>query len=211
MKELWKTQVGSHLWKMNHEGSDNDYFTVHIVPSKDILNGSVTKLRSKVMKIEGDDYVSHEVGKVVDELIKGNVNFLTGIMSDIVIHNKHEYLYELQNRVKEYGQTKACVHSIKGLAMGNYTRYVLGNEDDPTISKRCGIINRSLLFGINLLNGRGFQFNSVINDNTPKDVRRYLNVFDVIVENSSLPETTNPKPFRDWLYNLRLDELNGKI
>ena len=210
MIELWRTQIGSHLWKMNHEGSDNDFFAVHIAPSEDILNGSITKSSSKVMKIKGDDYVSHEVGKVVDELIKGNINFLTGIMSDIIVYNRSCYLYELRDLVKEYGQTKACVNSIKGIAIGNYTRYVLGNENDPTISKRCGIINRSLLFGINLLSGEGFKFNPVINP-TPKNTCYLFKGFDYAVKNSSLLEKTNPEPFRDWLYNLRLDELNGRI
>jgi len=210
MIELWKTQIGSHLWKMNHEGSDNDYFTVHIVPSEDILNGSITKLSSKVMKIEGDDFVSHEVGKVVDEIIKGNVNFLTGIMSNIIVYDRSCYLYELRDLIKEYGQTKACVHSIKGIAMGNYTRYVLGNENNPTINKRCGIINRSLLFSINLLSGEGFKFVPVINT-TPDDVCYMFEVFERAIETSNLFENTPPKPFRDWLYNLRLDELNGRI
>ena len=210
MKELWKTQVGSHLWKMNHEGSDNDYFAVHIASSKDILNGSITKLSSKVMKIKGDDFISHEVGKVVDELIKGNINFLTGIMSDIVVHNKHGYLYELQNRVKEYGQTKACIHSIKGIAIHNYTKFILGNKNNPDISKKCGIINRSLLFGINLLNGEGFKFISIVNT-APDDVCYMFKVFEKAIETSNFFENTPPKPFRDWLYNLRLDELNGKI
>lgn len=210
MIKLWRTQVGSHLWKMNHEGSDNDYFAVHITPTEDILNGSITKLSSKVMKIKGDDYVSHEVGKVVDELIKGNINFLIGIMSDIIVYDRSCYLYELRDLIKEYGQTKACVHSIKGLAIHNYTKFILGNENDPNISKKCKIINRSLVFGINLLNGNGFQFNPVM-VNTPKHVCNIFRIFNESVENSKLPETINPKPFRDWLYNLRLDELNGRI
>ena len=211
-KELWKTQIGSHLWGMDHEGSDNDYFAVHIVPTSYILDGSVKNFDSVVMKSNGDDYVSHEIGKVIDELIKGNINFLTAIMSNIVIEDKYEYLPELQNIVDNYGRTKACINSIRGIAKHNYDRYILGNEDDmsPKFIKKCGIISRSLVFGINLLYGHGFNFEAV-SEQSPDDVLRWMDEFEIAVEESELPDTTDPKIFRHFLHAVRLDEMRGYV
>ena len=194
--------------------SDVDLFSAYIIPTKDILSGKNRGYGSHCSGSSGageEDKVSHEIGKIVDELIKGNINFLVGTLSSLVIsHHEIDTLTELKHIVEEYGQTKTCTHSIRGLAVHNYRKYVIGSDTarDYPLTKKCNSINRVLLFGINLLNGNGFEFKSVTNQ-TPEDVKVLLEEFDKAVITSKLPDKTNPEPFRNYLFKLRMLELNG--
>lgn len=212
MMQLWETNVGSHVWSMNRPDSDVDVFTAYIIPSSDILSGKNKSGGSHNSHTEEVDKVSHEIGKVIDELIKGNINFLIGTLSPIVISEHGNYLRTLKEIVIEHGQTKSCVNSIRGLAVSNYKKYVIGSDTsrEYPLTKKCNTINRTLLFGINLLNGNGFEFKPVKNQ-TPEDVKSLLEEFDKVVENSKLPEKTDPEPFRNYLLDLRIKELNNEL
>lgn len=214
MTILWITNIGSHTWLMNHPDSDIDLFTAYIVPTKDLLSGENRGYGSHCSGNSGtgeEDKVSHEIGKIVDELIKGNINFLVGTLSPLIIsQHKIDCLTELKNIVLNYGQTKACVRSIRGLAVHNYRKYIIGSDTarDYPLTKKCNTINRVLLFGINLLNGNGFEFNPVKNQ-TIEDVKALIEEFDKASVISKLPDKTDPEPFRDYLFKLRMLELNG--
>lgn len=213
MKKLWTTNVGSHVWNMNRPDSDIDLFTAYIVPTTDILSGKNRGHGSHNYQCEGEDHVSHEIGKIVHELIKGNVNFLVGTLSDIILYQQNNYLQRLVKLVNEHGQTKACTHSIRGLATHNYRKYIENCNTDKKellITKKCNTINRMLLFGINVLEGNSFKFTPV-SDQTPADVKEMLDRFDDVVLNSSIPEKTNAEPFQDYLLEVRLNELRGLI
>src|SRR5574341_1477687 len=168
MKTLWISNVGSHAWLMNRPDSDIDIFTAFIVPSRDILSGRNHGGGSHCSGSSGAgdvDKVSHEIGKIVDELIKGNINFLVGTLSPILISQHKDCLRSLKNILIEHGQTKACIHSIRGLAVHNYRKFITGSDTarDYPLTKKCNTINRVLLFGINLLNGNGYEFKPVTN------------------------------------------------
>lgn len=215
-KLLWTTNIGSHAWLMNRPDSDIDLFTAYIIPTKDLLRGKNRGFGSHCSGSSGkgeEDKVSHEIGKIVDELIKGNINFLVGTLSPFVI-SRHEIdcLTELKNILIEHGQTKVCTHSIRGLAVHNYRKYIIGSDTarDYPLTKKCNTINRVLLFGINLLNGNGFEFKPVQNQ-TPEDVKVLLEEFDKVVIASKLPDKTNPEPFRDYLFKIRMMELGGVL
>lgn len=213
MNKLWTTNVGSHAWKMNRPDSDIDLFTACVVPTVDILSGRNRGHGSHNFQSEDEDHVSHEIGKIVNELIKGNINFLVGTLSNLIIYQQNDYLTELRQILEEHGQTKACTHSIKGLAVHNYRKYIVNcntDKKDQLLTKKCNMINRTLLFGINVLEGSGFIFTSIKNQ-TPHDVKELIDYFDDAIINSPLPETTDKKPFQDWLLRVRLKELEGNI
>jgi predicted nucleotidyltransferase len=200
---------------MNTPESDIDIFSAYIVPTKDILSGVNSGYGSHCSGSADPgkiDKVSHEIGKIVEQLIKGNINYLIGTLSPLITFQHNKWLSELKSIVFEYGQTKACTHSIRGLAVHNYKKYVVGSDTarEYPIIKKCNTINRTLLFGINLLAGNGFKFTPVIKQ-TPEDVRRMLQKFDYAVIESELPERNNPKPFHDYLLKIRLSELNGTL
>lgn len=210
--ELFETNIGSHAWQMNRPDSDIDLFSAYIIPTRDLLSGRNHGYGSHCSGSSGageEDRVSHEIGKVVNMLIKGNINFLVGVLSPIVIHDHNNWLECLRSIVEVYGQTKACTHSIRGLAVHNYRKYK-DITDDKVLTKTCNTINRTLLLGVNLLNGNGFKFQPIWNQ-TPEDVINMLDEFDKAVLNSKLPEATDPEPFREYLYNVRLAELKGEL
>jgi len=198
---------------MNHKDSDIDLFTAYIVPTIDILSGENIGNGSHNQQSTELDIVSHEIGKIINELIKGNINFLVGTLSTTILCQRKHYLDDLKQLLNEYGQTKSCKNSIRGLAFSNYKKYIINCNSDKKeqlITKKCNTINRTLLFGINVLNGNGFKFMPTFNQ-TPEDVTEMLDLFDKTVIKSKIPEKTNPKPFRDFLSTLRIKELNGEL
>lgn len=212
MNELWTTIVGSHVWQMNNPNSDTDLFTAYIIPTEDILSGRNRGNGSHNYQSVTEDRTSHEIGKIINELIKGNINFLVGTLSYLVIHQHNNCLNDLKYLLKQHGQTKACVNSIKGLATSNYKKYIVNcnsEKKEHLVIKKCGMINRTLLFGIGVLEGNGFNFMPIVNQ-TPTDVKEMLDRFNQAVIDSTLPEKTYPDPFRNYLFNLRLKELDGK-
>lgn len=212
MIDLWTTVVGSHVWNMNHEKSDLDLFNVYVAPSKDILIGNTKSGKSSHIIDQNVDIASHEVGKVVQQLIKGNVNYIIGVMSPLETYSTGVYHVDLQQIVTESGLTKACVPSIRGLAISNYKKYILSSTPltEQEITKKCNTINRTLQFGINILEGNGCKFYK-ITDQTPNDVIKMLHRFDEVVANSKLPEQLNPLPFHEYLLKIRMAELDGTL
>jgi len=214
MKTLFTTNVGSHAWSMNNKDSDIDVFSVKIASTKHILEGTEFSRSSHTGNAGSGqiDEVTHEIGKVIDELIKGNINFLIGTMSPIVLYQKDDYLHTLKQLIINYCQTKACVHSIKGLAVHNYKKYIVGSDTarEYSIPKKCNMINRTLLFGIHIMNGNGFVFAPVTRQ-TPQDVINMTQQFDEAVKKSSIPEETSPMPFRNFLFQLRKKELFDEL
>lgn len=205
------TKIGSHAWMMDRPDSDVDIFTAYIVSSEDILSGRNKGYGSH--HFYGDiDRVSHEIGKIVEQLIKGNINFLMGTLSPLIMFEQDDCLTALKDIVLEHGQTKACTHSIRGLSVHNYRKYVIGSDTakEYPITKKCNLISRVLLFGINLLNGNGFEFKPVKRQ-TPEDVMNLLEEFDKTVVASELPDKTDPEPFREYLLDIRLRELNRTL
>jgi len=136
---LFETLVGSRLWHMHTLGSDYDYFKVYIAPLYDVLIGkeykkSFDRKEKSLGSAIGNDVEYHEIGKVVDMLIKGNINFMVGVFSqrglNLEEYETNPYQYEIQAICST--PCKNLYHSCHGLAKGNYERYILsGKEDTP--------------------------------------------------------------------------------
>jgi len=195
---VFKTVVGSHMWGMNHKDSDIDYFICYSVPTRDILSG-VANIKSSHTKHGIADYAKHEVGIVVNQLLKGNVNFLWGVMSPVV-EKSSKWHRELKRIVKK-NVSKNCYNSIYGLAVHNYKKYIESGRD--VSEKRCNIIARTIEFGINLLSSRKIVFRPV-HSATPEMIENMLDCLYGALLDSSLPDKPNEKPFREWLLNYRL-------
>lgn len=205
-KEIFRTMVGSHMWGMQHEGSDTDYFVCYTAPAKTLLDGTAEErgyLKSFVFKENGNDIVYHEAGKVVEQLLKGNVNFLWGVMSPcMVVSNAwHEKLKQIVRK----NMAKNCYHSIHGLALHNYKKYIESGKDPS--EKRCNTIVRTLGFGISILVRREFEFFPFMGA-TPDDILRRIGDLEKEHDASKLPEKPNDAEYREWLLSLRLAELS---
>jgi len=187
---------------MNRPDSDIDLFIVYQAPSTDFLIGKahIGSHRSQVGNV---DRVSFELGHTVVQLLKNNINFLWGVMSPIVIKSWN-HLEELRSLTK-MNLSKELYHSVHGLGLHNYKKYVESGKD-PT-QKRCTIICRSLRFGIRLLSNAEFDF-SPIKPCDPKDVITYLDALDIANAQSKLPlNPEHSKEMYEWLLQIRLEEL----
>jgi len=206
VKVLFSTNVGSHIWTMNHPGSDVDLFVAYQAPSTDFLTGRAHDRSHH--SIQGkDDRSSHEIGKVVEEVLKGNVNFLWGVFSPIQISDEGNVLEGLIALARK-NLSRQCFNSINGLGVHNYKKYVESGKD--TSQKRCNIIARTLRFGITLLRQGEFEFKPV-RDVKPEDIPKLLEEIQAAEKESCLPEhPTARDEFYAWLLDLRVRDLNER-
>ena len=218
IENLFTTVVGSHLWSMEHTNSDMDLFRVYVASTKDILKGTAN-LRSTFAQENNVDIHRHEVGKVINELLKGNLNFLIGVMStkvnacyafeeitrdELCGYAVEMPFYDLQNIVKE-NISKNCYHSIHGLAVHNYKKYIESNLDN-TEHRRAKIL-RVLSFGTTLLYTGKFEFAPKTGKGGAEVITRWINGLDEAYKSSTLPEKPNEEPYREWLYDIRVMNL----
>lgn len=203
---LFSTIIGSHVWDMNTKMSDTDIFEAYVAPTKDILKG-IANTKSNSIQQGGNDIVQHEIGKILDQLLKGNVNFIIGVMSPLSITGRKIYRQELMDIVATH-MAKNCYYSIHDMAQHNHKKYIESEKD--TSERRCNKILRVLKFGQRMLMGEGFLFEKV-EAGTPEQTTMQIKRLDAALDILTLPEKPYEEPFRDWLYQVRLDEWSNKI
>ncbi len=202
MKELFVTNVGSHMWQMNHPGSDVDLFVAVLAPTKSILRGEFDD-QSKVEYSGPMDRQYHELGRIVDQVLRNNWNYLSGVMSPITVKD-WSHLAELR-RLATMNYSKRAYHSIKGLAEHNYEKYVVSERDDS--AKRCNTIARTIIMGCKLLREGVIEYRP-ISGTSPRDIPKFIDELDSALKESPLPD--NPEhedELREFLYDVRISSL----
>lgn len=203
MKTLFVTNVGSHMWGQNHPGSDLDRFVCYIVPSRDVLTGRADT-KSKHLKNEKQDDAVHEIGHVIDEVLKGNVNFLWGVFSPIVMEDPRGDLAALRDLALQQ-MSQLCYNSIHGMAISNYKKFIASGLN--TSMKKCNTIARTIGLGITLLQTGKIEFKPVW-DATSESVQRLIVELDNAKTQSILPEKPDhPETLYEFLLQLRLRDL----
>ena len=205
MKELWITNVGSHMWHMERPDSDTDLFVAFV---EDIRNILLSKnYKKSISKTENNtDYVYHEISQIVKQLIDGNVNFIWGVHSPIIIKDS-KYLQEIRNITKEPAAN--IYNSIYGLAIHNYRKYIATGKD--LSQKRLRTIYRTIKFGLNVLDGNGYVFEPIDYDVDIDDIVDYiirLGAFHYATKLPEKPEWANE--LEDWLYNFRIEQIENQ-
>ena len=206
MTELFKTIVGSQVWRMDTAESDLDIVTVRIEPTVDILRNTVNV---KTIFIAGlEDATSYEIGPFIEGLIKCNLNPITATLSPVpAVYEKGSYRYDLCRLIRN-DVSKDIFNSTHGLGEGNYRKYIIGRKETDN-QKRINTICRTLQLGITALETGKIKFESY--HGTVDEIPNLLREIQVARINSSLPEHSNPNPFREFLYNIRIKELNGDL
>ncbi len=194
---LWDTTIGSHIWKMNRPDSDIDRFVVFAYPTKIFLMGYNPKM-SFFKQENGVDIHMHEIGAVINQLIKGNINFVLGTLSDMV-NQTSEYHRKIAEIIRE-NPSKSVYHSIRGLAVHNYKKYIETGRD--TSERRCDKILRVLQFGIILLREGRYEFKPY-SGGTPEEIRKKIEELDIAYKESELPEKFPEEKLRNALYEIR--------
>ena len=206
-RHLFSTLVGSHVWRMNHAESDIDLFVCYVAPSTDFLIGK-THNKSHSSNIDGVDRSSSEIGKVVNQLLKNNINYLIYVLSPRVEFTtpEHKRLVDLTHM----NLHKGCLGSINGLAYGMYRRYIEENKGDTQKVRRT--ILRTLNFGTALLKEGVVEFTQVLHDVEIPELDEAFETLDLAYENSVLPEEPLHKDkMIDWLLSVRMQNLRENV
>lgn len=207
MKELWSSVIGSHLWKMARADSDMDIFVCKLAPSKDILLGKQFKSVETHVESDNIDMTEHELGKVINMLIKGNVNFIWGLTSPNVTgtspaHEELLAIYKLQI-------SKNCYHSINGLFEHNYKDYI--EKIKKPKPKRIWMMYRTLQFGMRILESGVIDYKPVATDISVKQLNEAHENFHQAYLASDLPENPDTEPYIELMYRLRILDLCDAI
>ncbi len=204
MNELFKVVVGSHMWKMERPDSDIDYNIIYLAPTTDILVGKT--IRGKFVQEGKTDTTYYELGEVVQQLIKGNVNYIWMVSSPIV---EFEHAAAKRKLYQIFTENLSCAsyHSIMGMAKHNLYHFIeLGDRDSDIYKKKLNVIGRTLQFGINLL-----LYGKVLFEKTAITKREELDTLVIRLNeaytSSPLPEKTNEEPFLEYLLEYRLGDL----
>jgi hypothetical protein len=208
---------------MDTPKSDIDCAIMFIESSQDILRGTADRSSKDFQKVEDPreykavlgkkfDLSVHEAGKVVNMLVKGNVNFVWFVLSPKTYLSTLEF--EDLKKLVEGNLSKNIYHSINGMAVSSIKKYFKGKDitKDEKLQKRAKIVLRTLRFGISLIRDGLIRFAPApAGPVTLDEIKETMDVLGHAYECSKLPDTVDEKPFRDWLLKVRMAELHGQL
>lgn len=197
---LWESNVGSHIWGMNTPTSDLDLFQVYVRPTEDILVGRRVKSKFVQDKEKNIDYAIHEIGEVVHQVAKGNINFVMGLTSPMIYQKTH-WFYELYGTFM-HNLSKNVYNSIRGMAKSNYKKFIEHEKDTSMKKKRT--IMRMIEFGIRFLSTGKIKYLPPVRDLTlATSFEIALDTLKLSYDNSILPERPDTRIYDEFLVRLR--------
>ena len=206
MRTLFMTCVGSHMWHMQNKQSDVDLVVIYIAPTKSILRGEKVSatISQRIEEKNGVIYdtLGWEIGHLIDQLVKGNVNAIWNAASPMVLlpSTTQEELKALivDNLCKE------TYRSILGMAESQ-----IQSEKRPVKSAGKGYRTalRTINFGIELLTNGKLSFEPVMHIPEAEEVAEKMRRLDEAYEASTLPDLPDEDAFREFLLKLRLEDL----
>ncbi|NTV27626.1 MAG: hypothetical protein HGA93_02955 [Methanothrix sp.] len=209
MKNLFISCVGSHMWGMQNHESDIDLVMIYIAPTRAILRGESISptLRQQIAARGGEIYdtLGWEIGHLINQLIKGNVNAIWYVTSPLVIKPS-----SIQEELAALVQANLCretYHSIKGMAESQ-----IKSEEKPGIAgKGYKTALRTMNFGIVLLSEGRICFEPVLQTQGAEEVMEKMRQLEVAYETSRLPDLPDEDAFRKFLLRLRLEEMKRAL
>ena len=217
----WSVEVGSFAWRMDHPGSDHDLFNCYITPTVDILAGRCAPGGCHVGHDDtsNTDVQSHEMQRWVDGALTGNLNYVVGLVSPIVYTDPYGLLRELREILLAH-PSRAIVPSTIGMAKSSLEkiRRHRVSGDTRRAWKNVTTALRSLRFARRLLETGEPWLEPISVFDCAEDldlgvdrVNRELD--DLVAMNGQLSESLPARPadaaFREYLLNVRLQELQG--
>jgi predicted nucleotidyltransferase len=202
MKTLFKTVVGAHIWHMEHEGSDTDIFECYQTPTIDLLRGK-GGIRSffEPHQTGNRDIAQHELQTVVNQLLKGNLNFVLGVMSPIRECSSDTHIQLIDLFLKH--PPKNLYHSLRGMAIHNVKLY---QDELDYRTKKVNTILRILRLGIAYLTSGDLKFEPYYG--TRSEIDSNIKALDEAYKVSALEEKLPEDKLRNILYNARIKDLN---
>jgi predicted nucleotidyltransferase len=189
---------------MEHEGSDEDVFECYQAPTLDILRGNAFMKSTFDAKVANQDIARHELGTVIEQLLKGNLNFVVGVMSPIVEETSetHKDLIALFRAMPP----KNLYHSVRGMAVHNVKLYQDELDFKP---KKVNAILRLLFMGEAYLRSGVLLFEPYYG--TRSEIDPMLERLDKAYQDSPLIDQIPELLLRDILLKARLVNLGEPI
>ena len=198
---LFRTNVGSHMWKMNHENSDIDIFECYILPTREILRGRIATNHFTQDEENKIDIQRQEISKVTSEIIKSNLNYIGYIFSPIILEGE-EFLREYKKLAIKV-ISKQVYNSIRGMAIHNYKKYQI-ELGDKLDERRWNKILRVINFGVVLMKTGQIRFDPITNGNV-NVYNAAMMALDYTKENGSLQDEPSEEDVNN-LWNFVVDE-----
>jgi len=205
MKTLFVSCVGSHMWGMQNEVSDIDLVMIYIVPTRSILRGErvLHTVRQEIAARKGEIYdtLGWEIGHLINQLIKGNINAIWYVNSPLLV--KPSIIQEELSALVQANLCRQTYHSIKGMAESQ-----IKSEEKPKITgKGYRTALRTINFGIRLLSEGRIFFAPALHTPGAREVMEKMGQLQEAYEASRLPDLPDEDAFRDFLLRLRLEEM----
>ncbi|RQW80645.1 MAG: hypothetical protein EHM14_04065 [Methanothrix sp.] len=206
MRMLFMTCVGSHMWHMESKDSDVDLVVIYIAPTKSILRGEkISATISQRMEEKNGviyDTLGWEIGHLIDQLVKGNVNAIWNAASPLVLLPS-----SVQEKLKALIEANLCretYRSILGMAESQ-----IQSEKKPVKNAGKGYRTalRTINFGIELLTNGRLCFEPVLHIPEVSEVAEKMRRLEEAYEASALPDLPDEDAFRNFLLRLRLEDL----
>jgi predicted nucleotidyltransferase len=211
---LFRTEVGSHMWKMGTPESDRDIITVYAESILPILEGrriSTGKPQRSytIHDFEGTREVDEqfiEINHLINLLCKGNVNAIWAVTSPLIISSSdtHQQLVAITNNT----MAKSILPSIFGMATSQWNDTVKRAKVKDPVKSKCTAV-RTLRFGYNLLCFKRFMYHWVpFMDYTEQEFCNLITETTVALLQSDLPDTIDELQYRLLLRDLRLRQVD---
>lgn len=206
MKTLFITCVGSHMWGMQSPESDIDLVMIYTAPTRSILRGVKIPptIRQEIAARGGEVYdtLGWEIGHLINQLIKGNVNAIWYVSSPLII--KPSPVQEELSALVQVNLCRETYQSLKGMAESQ-----IKSEGEAARSPGKGYRTalRTLNFGITLLKEGKISFAPVLHTPEAGEVMEKMRQLHEAYAASSLPDLPDEEAFRDYLMRLRIENL----
>lgn len=208
-RNLFVTEVGSRMWGMATPESDYDHVVVYQVPTRRILEGhrvpETRPTRQYVDEAGREMDVSYkEIGHLINQLIKGNVNNLWTVTSPVVVEPSPvlDALASLARKTV----SRASYPSIMGMAQSQYADSVKrATVRDP--HKSLATAFRTAMFGITLLETGRIEYRPVSWTVEDREVQAAFQDLVAARNATNLPDAPDEAAFRALLSDLRLRQL----
>ena len=198
--------VGSHMWNMQNGENDIDLVMIYIAPTRSILRGEriPPTIRQEIAARGGEVYdtLGWEVGHLINQLIKGNVNAIWYVSSPL--HVKPSPIQEELSLLVQANLCRETYQSIKGMAESQI-KSETGASRKPGKGYRTAL--RTINFGIALLSEARICFATVLHTPKAGEVSEKMQQLEEAYESSLLPDLPDEDAFRDYLMRLRMLDL----
>lgn len=221
----YRALVGSRLYNLNTEASDEDWRGWFSPPIRHVLSFNSVHSTPETISMPDSDEQSWEIKKFLSLLLSSNPNALETLWSDRYEYPNgilKEFAQELRENRKKF-LSKQIVKSFGGYARGQIERGKKELSKDPTrgrkafmhtfrllISAECALLHGDLL--VDMTSHRDFLLD-VRNSEKPIDeIERLYSFWDDgfrrAFEQTSLPDSPDAAYANDFLLRVRLSGVN---